>query len=77
MICSKCNKSISDDSKFCTFCGISLRPISEKSKDSEMSDLKNELDALKKDIKSISNAQSGKKNKISVESLKKRSIKPQ
>ena len=53
MICSKCNKSISDDSKFCTFCGISLRPISEESKDSEMSDLKNELDAIKKDIKSI------------------------
>ena len=76
MICSKCNKSISDDSKFCTFCGISLRPISEESKDSEMSDLKNELDALKKDIKSISNAQSGKKDKISDESVKRRSIKP-
>ena len=76
MICSKCNKSISDDSKFCTFCGISLRPISEESKDSEMSDLKNELDALKKDIKSISNAQSDKKDKISDESAKKRSIKP-
>ena len=76
MICSKCNKSISDDSKFCTFCGISLRPISEESKDSEMSDLKNELDALKKDIKSISNAQSGKKDKISDESVRRRSIKP-
>lgn len=75
MICNKCNNSIPDDSKFCTFCGISLRPVSEESKNSEISDLKNELDALKKDIKSISDAQPIKKDKISTKSIKRRSIK--
>ena len=75
MICNKCNNSIPDDSKFCTFCGISLRPVSEESKNSEISDLKNELDALKKDIKSISDAQPIKKDKISTASIKRRSIK--
>ena len=53
MNCNNCKKAISDDSKFCTFCGFQIINDNVSTSDSEITEIKDELKSLKSQLESI------------------------